>query len=95
MKELFVSKEMQRFQDSARRQWANKALDLDAVMCGWHLDAGYVLHSEKATITLLEKPAPHITKVVRINMNGKDCETSIDTIARLILSNMVGVYYSR
>lgn len=94
MKDLYISNEMQKFQDAARRQWANKTLDLDAVMIGWKLDAGRVLYSEKATVTLLEKPAPHITKVVKINMNGKDVETSIDTIARLILTNQVTVYYS-
>lgn len=95
MKDLFVTNEMRKFQDSARRQWANKTLDLDAVMIGWKLDAGRVLHSEKATVTLLEKPAPHITKVVKINMAGKDIETSIDTIARLILTNQVTVYYAK
>lgn len=95
MKDLIVTNEMQNFQDKARRQWANKTLDLDAVMCGWKLDAGYVLHSDKATITLLEKPRPHITKVVKVNMADKDVETSIDTIARVILTNQVTVYYSK
>lgn len=95
MKDLYMTNEMTKFQDTARSQWANKVLDLDAVMIGWDLDVGRVLHSEKATVTLLDKPAPHKTKVVNINMNGKNVETSIDTIARLILTNQVTVYYSK
>lgn len=95
MKELIITAEMKKFQDNARHSFAEKVLDLDAVMIGWKLDAGRVLHSEKATVTLLEKPRPHITKVVKVNMNGKDVETSVDTIARLILSNQVTVYYSK
>lgn len=95
MKNLIITKEMQKFQDEARSNWKRNLLNLDAVMIGWKLDAGRVLHSEKATVTLLEKPAPHITKVVKINLDGKDVETSIDTIARLILSDKVTVYYSK
>jgi len=95
MKNLIITTEMQKFQDEARSNWKRNLLNLDAVMIGWKLDAGRVLHSEQATVTLLDKPAPHITKVVKINMNGKDVETSIDTIARLILSNKVTVYYSK
>ena len=94
MKDLYVSKEMQQFQDSARRQWAENKLDVSAVIIGWKLDTGRVLHSEKTTVTLLDMPAPHITKVVKIEMNGENKETSIDTIARLILSNQVTVYHS-
>lgn len=97
MKELNITAEMQKFQDAARRSYAErKVLDLDAVMIGWKLDAGRILHTPgKATIELLEKPAPHITKAVKINLNGKDCETSIDTIARIIVTDQVGVYYSK
>lgn len=98
MKELYVTKEMQKFQDDAIADYTNNnRLNTEWVVIGWKLDAGRILYdaTRDITIELLSRPVPHQTAVVKIGMNGKESETSIKTIARAIVTKQVEVYYSK
>lgn len=99
MKDLYITNEMQKFQDTARKVYAEKkAVEIDAVRIGWKIETGRVLYDAAldATITIVDEPQRNLFKINMASPKGtRDGEANITQLASLILNNKVAVYYSK
>lgn len=96
MKDLFVTPEMTKYQEIAKKTWAEKkAVDVDAVILGWKLHSGSVIcYTDRVgEIDIVDLYADG--GLVAVKVNGKDGKSNRATIANVVLNRPTKVYYSR
>lgn len=103
MKSLYVTEDMKKWQELARRIWQErKAVDAGKVLLGWNLRKGTVIidTAKNIEIELMENPGsyPEATPInVKLIVNGetKPGRMSTQMLAKIILVQPCKVYYSR
>ncbi len=102
MKELFVTKEMEKFQSIARQKWEEKkSIDVDAVCIGWKLHKGSVIVDTAkgfkfriADNQIAYDWDDYIPIKATINGEEKNIKFTKRQIASIILQQPCLVYYS-
>jgi hypothetical protein len=99
MKQLFETPKMQKFQNIAKRTFAeNNVYDLDAVEIGWKIAEGRVIEYNGATMEITGCPQRMLYDVTT-NMPSKNVvnhkgQLNLQQIAMLILTKNAIVHYS-
>lgn len=100
MKALYVTAEMQKYQEIARKRWAIKKDYVDPVFVGWNLRPGSVIaytgnkNGQDVAIEI-EITEDKNDGILGIIANGTAGHTTKAKIATIIMSRDVTVYYSR